>query len=46
MNLPWKIRKEKMNQLSTIGNLDGRYIVPIPEVVLCVASGIKIEDTV
>jgi SAM-dependent methyltransferase len=44
--LPWNIKGEIMNQLSYIGNWDGRFIVPIPKASLYDASGIEIDDAV
>jgi hypothetical protein len=44
MILPWNIKKEIINQMSHIGKWGGKFIVPIPEVALYNANGIKINN--
>jgi hypothetical protein len=44
--LPWNIKEEIMNQLSYIGNWNGRFIVPIPKASLYDANGIEIDNAI
>jgi SAM-dependent methyltransferase len=41
--LPWNIKEEIMKQLSYISEWGGRFIVPIPEVTIYDASGVKVN---
>jgi SAM-dependent methyltransferase len=42
--LPWNIKEEIMNQLSYIGDWDGRFLVPIPEVKQFSTDGTEIPE--
>jgi hypothetical protein len=38
--LPWAIKKEIMTQMSQIKNWGGRFVVPIPQLMLYESDGI------
>jgi len=44
--LPWNIKEGVMDQMSYIGEGDGRFIVPIPEVRVYDASGTEVRNAI
>ena len=43
--LPWNIKGEVMRQLSFIGDWGGRFVVPIPRVIVYDASGVEVAGS-
>jgi C-methyltransferase C-terminal domain/Putative zinc binding domain/Methyltransferase domain len=41
--LPWNIKKEIMTQMSQIGNWGGRFVIPIPKLMLYESDGTEID---